>query len=225
MKKIFLSVLSIALVAGTMSSCGKTSKGKVSDEWNLTKSEYTSSNTSSGTTTTSSGTTTITGTTLVDTQTSGGQTQTTNGTANKYTYTFKKDGTFEINTDLTYTNSGTGYTTTNNSVGTETGTWSFVGKNKADGFKTNERIVLNTLSSTDKSTTTTTYNGQSTTSNSSSSNTWKVGENSQILTVVESTGKKLVLSSEWDNTSSNTNSNNQTTTSSSKGTGTITLEK
>ena len=224
MKKIFLSVLSIALVAGTMSSCGKTSKGKISEDWNVTKIEYTDSDTQSGTTTTSSSTTTINGTTLTRVSTNGGTTTTTNGTANKYTYTIKKDGTFEANTDVTYVTSGTGYTTTTNQVNKTTGTWSFVGKNKTDDFKTNERVVFNTLSSTGTTTTTYTSGSTSQTSTSSDTDTYKVGENSSIYTVKESTGKKLVLASEWDNSSSNINGST-TTTSSSKGSTTITLEK
>ncbi|HRO75173.1 MAG TPA: hypothetical protein PLP27_03375, partial [Crocinitomicaceae bacterium] len=151
-------------------------------------------------------------------------TDTNTGTANTYTYTIKKDGTFELNTDVTYVTTGQGYTTTSNQVQKQTGTWSFVGKNKTDDFKTNERVVFNTLNSTGTSTTTYSSGGTSQTSSSSSSNSYKAGENSDIYTVVESTGKKLVLSSEWDNTSSST-SGSQTSTSSSKGSQTITLEK
>lgn len=216
MKKIFLGVLSIALIAGTMTSCGKTTTGKMSEEWKVTSIESTSSSTNNGTTTTSSSKTTISGTSLTQTSVSGSNTTTSAAVANVYTYNIKKDGTFELNTDVTV--SQTGYS--QKRVNKQTGTWSFVGTNKTDSFKKNERVVFNTLTST--STTTNTSGNVSSTS--SDSDSWKVGENSAIYTVKESTSKKLVLAQE-NNSTSSTTSGSSTSTSASSGTTTITLEK
>ncbi|HRO76422.1 MAG TPA: hypothetical protein PLP27_09770 [Crocinitomicaceae bacterium] len=109
---------------------------------------------------------------------------------------------------------------TEHRVWKHTGTWSFIGTNKTDEFKKNERIVFNFLNIS--FTNATTIN--STTTTSSGTESYKVGELSMIYTVKESTGKKLVLFSETENVNSNT-SGSSTSTSSSKGTYEITLEK
>ncbi|HRO76423.1 MAG TPA: hypothetical protein PLP27_09775 [Crocinitomicaceae bacterium] len=101
MKKIFLGVLSIAIVAGTMSSCGKTNKGKISEVWNITATESVDVNTSSGTTTTYTNKETVSNGILSEVYSNGSTTNTKTGTVKEYTYTIKKDGTFETIADIT----------------------------------------------------------------------------------------------------------------------------
>lgn len=223
MRKFFLGVCSIALVAGTMTSCGKTTKGKLSEEWNVAKIENKSTNiSSSGNTTTNSSVITIDGTNLTRVTTNSNGTTTTTGTVSKYAYIINKDGTFEIAIDVTYVTSGTGYTETTKQVRTTTGTWSFVDKNKTDEFKKNERVIFNTLSVAETNTSTLAYSGTttSTTTSNSNSSSYIVGENSSIYTVEESTGKTLVLVREHSSSSTGSNGTN-----SSSGSATITLEK
>lgn len=215
MKKIFYSTLSIALLAVSISSCAKSSKGKMSNEWKVT--EYNSKETD----TQANGDETVT--TIIMTETSvtqttedtpnGGSTTTTTqtGTVNTNEMTIEKDGTWTSTRDLTYVN---GLVTTKLTMSTS-GTWAFVGKTKGDDFKKNERVLFNTLSETN--TQAVTISGGST-STSSSTDTYMTGENVMVYTVKESKKDELQLEAEMGNTY--TSGSN---TSSTKGTTTITL--
>lgn len=225
MKKVLVCALSAIVLTAGVSSCGKTTKGKISEDWNVTSIVENSSSTSGGTTTTSSSTTTVSGNAITTTTTSGGSTNTDAGTVNKYQFIVNKDGSYERNEDITYSETNSGTTQTKNYVFTEKGTWSFVGKNKSDDFKKNERVVFNTTSYEGKTTVTYTNSGVTTTSNGSYSGTFLVGENSTIYNVDESTSKKLVLTSESNSTNSSTNSSGTTSSSADSGKTTITLEK
>lgn len=221
MKKVLVCALSAIVLTAGVSSCGKTTKGKISEDWNFTSLVGNSSSTSGGTTNSSSYSTTISGSTITSTETSGGTTDTENGTVAKYVMSIKKDGTYEISSDVTWIDGSY----SQQEISTEKGTWSFVGKNKTDEFKKNERVIFNTTSENSTTTTKNNVGGSVVTNTTSGSDTYLVGQNSIIYTVVESTGKKLVLETEYNGTSSNTSASGTVTSSAYSGKTTITLEK
>lgn len=213
MKKIFICTLSVAFLAAGLASCGKSSKGKMANEWKVT--EYNSTETE----TESNGDKTVYTTTMTETSgtnttasTSGGSTTTTTSTftVNTNEMTIEKDGTWTSTRDVSATSSGV----TTKMTMTASGTWSFVGKTKGDEFKKNERVMFNTLSET--STQVVSFGGTSQTSTSTDS--YMTGENVMIYTVTESKGKELALEAEIGN--SNTSGG---TTSSTSGKTTIKL--
>lgn len=240
MKKLILSVLSVALVAGTMTSCGKSSKGKMSNDWNVA-SYSDKSNTTQGNGDVSSTTEIGTATTfsITSSSSSNGTTNSsvTNGTINENSMTIDKDGTWKsvktTTTVVTTTPFAGATTVTTSKINVNSnGTWSFVGKNKTDEFKTNERVVFNTttVGTTGTGTAVTTFGGTSTTSSGSEtiSNNYKVGENSQIWTITESSAKSLKLSAETGGAQSDTQSSggsSTTTTQNTSGTSEMVLEQ
>ena len=212
MKKIVFSFLSIALLAG-VSSCGKTTKGKMSNDWKVTSYEetatYVDADGDKNVNTISANESTITSTSVT---TPSGGTSTTNtqtGTINEHTLTMKKDGTW-----IWIRNMSTSVGTSNNSIVTNnisetSGTWSFVGKSKDEDFKKNERILFNVLKS--KNTSTETLNQTTQISSYSNTNTYLTGENVMIYTVTESKKKELTL--EIEENSSNTQGSDVSTNS------------
>ena len=225
MKKLIFSVMSLALVAGTMTSCGKSSVGKMTNDWKVTS--YSSSsvdNTGDGSSETG------TASAVTYSQTNSGTTTTSTGVINGNTITIAKDGTWKSMKDVTSTQTatygGVTYTAVTKKVNNTTGTWAFVGTNKTEDFKKNERVVFNMLTSTGTSSTTTTVSGSSssTTTNSSNSDSYKTGESSMIYTITESSAKKLVLSTDGMNSHSNT-SGGTTNTSSNTNKSEMTLEQ
>ncbi len=160
MKKLFILGLSVAMIAGA-SSCKKTSKGKVSNEW--TVSSYKSMDTWSD------------GTTVENIKDATTYTNTTKGTISGVSYenimkgtiatntmTISKDGTWSSMSKYTEgTANGTAIPNPETTTEEYSGTWSFIGKNKTGEFKKNERIMFVVLESsttdsngTDKETTT-----------------------------------------------------------------------
>lgn len=216
MKKIAYYTLSVVFLSAAVSSCAKSSKGKMANEWKVTSFQQTETDTDSD------GDKTVTTTTMTENSATmttestpnGGTTTTTSQTAtvNMYEMNIEKDGTWTSTRDVTF--NGTGFS--QKSTLTANGTWSFVGKTKGDDFKKNERVMFNTLSETDQTVTTI---GSSSTTNSST-NTYMTGENVMVYTIKESKKKELKLESEMGNTYTSGNS-----TSSVKGTTTITLEE
>ena len=202
MKRIVIYSLSVLLVAGVAISCKKTSKGKMSNDWNLSEFSSTETETDNDgdvyTETITSDGTSITRTTS---NTSNGSTSsnTVQGVVNDYSYVINKDGTWEETMDVTFTSTNSGTTTTENSVMTSSGTWNFLGK--IEEFKKNERVVFNTLSETMSNTTSTTFGGSTLTSSSSETESFANGENSEVMLVVESKRKELQLKTERDYTS------------------------
>ncbi|WP_430403751.1 hypothetical protein [Fluviicola sp.] len=218
MKKIIYSTLSVALLAVSISSCAKSSKGKMANEWKVTEFNSTETDTdSNGDQTVSTTSMTESTATMTTVQTSGGSSQTTtqSGTVNANEMTIDKDGTWTSTRDITSTQSILGTTATTNMKTVTSGTWAFVGKTKGDDFKKNERVLFNTLSET--YTQVYTYNGSSQTS--ASTDTYLTGENVMIYTVTESKGKELALESEMSSSNTSTGGG----TSSTKGTTTIKL--
>lgn len=202
MKKLFVYGLSIALVAGA-TSCGKSSKGKMANDWTISVWEQSSSYTDNdGDVTKTTVNATETTITIVDTDASGTST-TTNGTMNMNTYTIAKDGTWSSELQVTFVDAQTGFTVTQVSKMTASGTWDFLGG--VGEFKKNERVVFNTLSSTDESSITVAITGGATTTDKDvTTETFADGENAQIFLIEESKGKELILKSEGANIYKNT---------------------
>ena len=197
MKKIFYSTLSIALLAVSISSCGKSSKGKMANDWKVTEMTSTSTDTQANgdkTVTTTSATETSATTTTATTTGSSTNTTTTTASIAVNGMTIDKDGTWSWDQDFTIVNG----VVTQNTKTTKTGTWSFVSKTKGDDFKKNERVVFNVL--TDNSTVVTSVGSSSTTS--TSADTYLTGENVMIYTIKDSKKDELKLERDGSNTSS-----------------------
>jgi hypothetical protein len=199
MKKLFVYGLGVLFIAGSATSCGKSSKGKMDNNWKVTNWEDTRTETENNgdmtvTKTTSDGTTIKMETTSTP---SGGSptVTTTNGTVQKLTYTIKKDGTWSQEIDVTFTSTFTGGSVSQQVQNTIEGKWDFL---KGVGeFKKNERIVFNTTKETNKSTQTITIGGTpGNPSVSASTSEYADGENSQIFVILESKGKELKMKSE-----------------------------
>ena len=216
MKKLIFTALSITLLAGGMTSCGKSTKGKMSNEWKVESYANSSTNTQqngnkSVTTETFNGST-VTETTVTTTG-NFSNTSTDISTLTNPTFKINKDGTWQEDKTIVTTEADTVinviFTTTTTTVRMESGTWSFIGKNKEEEFKKNERVLFNTLATSRSTTVKITATGglnpasPAATSNSSS---YKAGEYVRIFTVTESKKKALELTSEEANvyTSGNT---------------------
>lgn len=106
----------------------------------------------------------------------------------------------------------------------ENGTWNFVGKNKTDEFKLNERVLFNVLSSKQDIQVTVTAGSIVTKSSTNSFETHKVGEKVNIYTVVESKSKALTLESTTDSFSTE-EKNGYNYIVSEQGTKTLVLEE
>ncbi|MFT7155603.1 MAG: hypothetical protein ACI8Q1_000605 [Parvicella sp.] len=230
MKKVFIFGLSVALVAGSVTSCKKTSTGKVSNEWKTTSWNSSETNTDENgtdvTTVASADGATITVTnTYTPSGGTAGSPNTTSGTINDMSYVINKDGTYSNVQDVTFTATFTGGSVVSNSVSTSTGTWNFLSSNKTEDFKKNERVIFHTLTENSTDTQTVTSGGVTGSPDvTTSASTYATGESSVTFVVVESTGKMLSLMMEEDMTESNTDSNG-TSTSSSMSTLEFTLEQ
>jgi hypothetical protein len=199
MKKLFVYGLGVLFIAGSATSCGKSSKGKMDNSWTVTNWEQTETSTNEDgdvtvTKTTSDGTII----TMVETDTPNGgspDVTTTNGTVQKLTYVIAKDGTFTQEIDVTFTSTFTGGSVSQNVKNTIEGKWDFL---KGVGeFKKNERVVFSTTKETSVSTQVITIGGTAgTPSVSTNTSEYADGENTQIFVIVESKGKELQLKSE-----------------------------
>ena len=150
MKKTLILLFVAALGAGTISSCSKSNKGKLSGEWTLSSMTSTETSTNGNPSVTDTDVTTLDGSTvtIVSSSTDGSATSTINGTVATATWTIEKDGTWTRTTDMTYTITEPTYSYSAQSVNTESGTWSFIGKNKTAELGKNERVAMSVLAST-----------------------------------------------------------------------------
>lgn len=207
MKKLFILGFSAALLAGGVSSCAKTSKGKMAKEWTVSKASMKSTSTDVNGDKTAT-TVSLDGSTgsMTNVYTVGGSETTSTQTAaiTEYSYTINKDGSWTSVSDMAWTREFTGGSTVTATKTTTKGSWSFLSKNKTGDFKKNERVVFNTLSEESSDKTSTTISGTTSTSESSSSDSYAEGESSMIYVVVESKGKELQLKAEVNNSSSST---------------------
>ncbi len=208
MKKITVYTLSVAFLAAGMISCGKTTRGKMINDWNV------ESQTSETTYLGSNEEKLVTNEVIMDnvvttkyTQTSAdGGTEATfsTGKVNANSWAIKKDGTWIWTKELEYSEGGGQKIITEQS-----GTWSFVSKNKEDGFKKNERVIFNVLSN--KVTQIFSTNG-SVVSTDSSTDTYLTGERNMFFTVKNSSNKLLEMEMDTEFKYKNGTVNNQQTT-------------
>lgn len=211
MKKLFFFVAVATLTAGTMVSCGKSSKGKMDADWTIDSMTDKSTSTSgSGVTTTE--TTEYANGKKTTTYVSGGNTTKETATLNDAKWSIKKDGTWERTvsyTELdTITFGGAQVITTTNTTVVDKGNWDFL--TGVGEFKKNERVSFSTLSS--DVTIKTTQNINSTTSTDKYANTYLDGENTETYVISESKGKSLSMTYTGSSSSTNTSGNSSTTT-------------
>ncbi|MEO9257646.1 MAG: hypothetical protein ABI207_04645, partial [Crocinitomicaceae bacterium] len=82
---------------------------------------------------------------------------------------------------------------------TQSGTWSFIKPSKGDDFKEKERVIFNILVSNMTTTTTISDGINQNVSTDASNQTYLVGEETRVYTVIESTKDKLSLSVDYEN--------------------------
>lgn len=206
MRRITFYALSVAFLAAGMSSCGKTTRGKMINDWKVESSisEETSLNTDGNKLVTTEVIMDNAVTTRHDHTFPGGDSSETSsftGKVNVNSWAIKKDGTWTWTKEIEYTEGGGQKVITEQS-----GTWSFVSKNKEDGFKKNERVIFNVLSH--KFTQIFMTNG-SVISTDTSSDTYLTGEQAMIFTLKNSSNKLLEMEMESDSRYKTTTSYNQ----------------
>lgn len=208
MKRIISYSLNLLVVSVMLVSCGKTTRGKLTNAWKVITydmdnlSEYNDGSKSSFSSS-------MTETTFknIDSHTSSNgssYSNTISGTVNSHQLEIKKDGTWSWSRDLYYESNGGATKVT--SVWDRSGTWSFTGKNKEDGFKKNERVIFQVLKQSVSGTT----NQAGVITSNSSSQTYLNGENVLIFTVKESKRNQLQLESESLHVHSDTGGNAST---------------
>ncbi|MCT4580400.1 MAG: hypothetical protein N4A35_03205 [Flavobacteriales bacterium] len=225
MKRLFILGFSAALLAGGVSSCAKTSKGKMANEWTVSEMNMESTSTDSD------GDKTVTTMSISGTTGTMENTYTVSGTSTKseqsaavteLTYTIEKDGSWSSVSNIAWTRAFTGGQTVTSTETKTSGTWSFLSKNKSGDFKKNERVIFNTLSEKTSEKVSTTIAGATTNSESSDDDTYAEGENTMVFVVVESKGKELKLKADINNSYTNT-SGGVTSTDTEVGTQSMTL--
>lgn len=229
MKKVIIVGFSAALLAGGFSSCAKTSKGKMANEWTVSKMStestdvYSDGDKNESTETIDGSTGTMT---TINTSTFGGVTtiSTINKSAvvNELSYTIEKDGTWKSVSDMIWTETFEGGSEVDVDITTTSGTWSLIGSNKTGEFKKNERVIFSVLSVENSNKNTFTVGSSSSTSESSSKDTFAEGDVTMTYVVVESKGKELQLKSDVNDTFSDT-SGGTTTSGTTTGMTSMTL--
>ncbi len=211
MRKLIYMFVAITFAASIVTSCGKTTKGKMDGEWTISSSEETWTNLVSNYT----NTTKINGSVMTESETSGGSTDTETVVVNEASWTIKKDGTWTRTIITTETDGSISTKRTR----TDSGTWDFL-KSVSKDYKTNERVVFNILQDNYSSS----YSSGSSTTTSFDNDTYLDGESSFIYIVTESKKNELILSLDGANTNSYT-SGGGTTTAKSTSKSTYTLTK
>ena len=193
MKRLFYFTVAAVFATTMVTSCGKTTKGKMDGAWKIDTAEFTNTQISGNNT--DSDKTAINGAVITVTETSGSSSNTESGVVNEATWTIKKDGTWDRTISVTYVDGSV----TNKITETSSGKWDFM-KGVSKDFKNNERVVFNTM---DTKTTTVQSIGSSS-STYSSSDTYKDGEVSTVYVITESKGKSLKMTADGSNVSSST---------------------
>lgn len=201
MKKLIYFVVAATFAASIVTSCGKTTKGKMDGEWTIASSSETETDLSSSPN--DSYTTSINGSSYTEVNVYNGSTTTESRVVNSATWTIKKDGTWERTIITTETDGSTTYKRTR----TDSGKWDFL-KSVSKDYKNNERVIFHVLE--DKYTSVTT-NG-SVSSTYSDNDSYLDGEVSLIYIVTES--KKNTLSFNLDGAHTNSTTSGSTTSTS-----------
>ena len=227
MKKTLILLFAAALGSGAMSSCSKSNKGKLSGEWTLSSWTVTDTDTYGNPSVTDTDVTTYDASTftMVSSSTDGSATSTINGTINSATWAIEKDGTWTRTRDVTYTITEPTYSYTAQVIATESGTWSFIGKNKTAELGKNERVAMSVLASTNATTATYTAGGISTSDTSTGADTYAEGENVETYLIIESKSKELSLSQVGASSYTSTDSNGTTTSSSTSNSAMVLIQE
>lgn len=193
MKNTLLYSGVLAIILAGMTSCGKTTKRKLTNDWKVVsyfeEQEFNTSNGDRSVSTISMTESTVSNTVIYEPSTGPGTTNSRTGEVKAHEFAIKKDGTWDYLQETNYPNNGYAfYSRTKLS-----GTWSFLKKNKGDDFEKNERIQFNVLKSEelDKS-----YAGTIVMSENTTESTFLTGEN--VLVYVVKTSKKDALEIELD---------------------------
>lgn len=203
MKKSIQHTLGLLVATFFIAACGKTTNKKISHDWKV--DTFTFSNTvsfadGSSTVTEETGTSTSFKRTTTHSNSDTTTTNVLEGTIVDYTIAIRKDGTWEASYnstyDINYNFSGVEVVRTADSTNNSSGTWSFVGTNKTDEFKKNERIVFNTINTSWASKITLKYPNSTDSKTNSESNEYKVGENTKTWTVSKSDKENLTLTAD-----------------------------
>ena len=193
MKRISLYILSSLFLAAGISACGKTTKGKMVNDWKVTsfseELEFISSSDKSKNTITMTESTVTSKSVHIPSNGSPGIAYTQTGIVKLHEWSIKKDGTWSSVQEIEF-NSGN---TTNNKKIEQSGTWSFLRQTKGDEFEKNERVHFNILQS---KTVDNTASGQIVNTNSEEE-TYLTGEKVMVYTVIRS--KKDELEMELEN--------------------------
>ncbi len=182
-----------------ITSCAKTTKGKMINEWKITSFEnsetYVSTLGDKHTSIYSMTDQTVTDKTVLEPASGPSSTSSETGTVNKHELAIKKDGTWSWTIDVTFVDGNK----TNNETMIRSGTWSFIGQTKGDDFKKNERVLFNVLEMTTRETETV---DQSVTYDETGKETYSTGQTTMVYTVTESKNKKLEMELESKKASS-----------------------
>ncbi|MCO5259346.1 MAG: hypothetical protein M9916_04310 [Crocinitomicaceae bacterium] len=213
MKRLFYFAVAAAFATTMVTSCGKTTKGKMDGAWKIDTAEFTNTQISGNNT--DSDKTAINGAVITVTETSGSSSNTESGVVNEATWTIKKDGTWERTITTTFTSGSNSYKTTE----FNSGKWDFM-KSVSKDYKNNERVSFGVLNS--KRTYVNSYG--STTNTSTYSDTYIDGEVTEVYVVAESKKGALTLTQEGNNVYSST-SGSTTNTTTYKSNGKYTMSK
>lgn len=216
MKKNTFLGLSLAIMTMGMASCGKSTTGKIANNWTVVSSEQ------DQTAVHQNGDQDYTHTSFTETTISTRSEHTPSGQATMIlessgkvtanTLNIKKDGTWIWNQEWYYEGEQGGMLLHTDVKTIQSGTWNFVGKTKGDDFKKNERITFNVL---EKSNAVFQTQDQVMITSNGSEVTYAPGENMMIYTIVKSSNKELELKLEQNyqstvNGAVNTSSTTQT---------------
>lgn len=204
MKRKSIVMMGAAFLALGLASCGKTSKGKFVNDWNITSDVESGVETSSNGSKSDYFTSYENGVYKYDYKytNSGGQVDFQNnvtGAVHEYSYSIKKDGTFEAvlnRNEVINSNKKIEYKLT------QTGTWSFAKKTKSEDYGKNERVVFDVLNVNRVETV---YNNGVADVPEHSSFTYAPGNYSYVYSVESSTSNEMVLKSVFDRMSQDDN--------------------
>jgi hypothetical protein len=212
MKRASIYILSALFLAAGISACGKTTKGKMVNDWKVTsyneEMAFVSSNGDKDIHTISMTENSVTTAAVHTPATGPGSTYSQTGTVKLHEWTIKKDGTWSSVQEIGF---GGGNSTYTNKI-EQSGTWSFLRTTKGDEFGKNERVHFNILQSKSVENST---SGQIVNTNSDEE-TYLTGEKVMVYTIKSS--KKDALEMELENdyrftqTSGNNNSHTLTRT-------------
>ncbi|WP_343636186.1 hypothetical protein [Fluviicola sp.] len=207
MKKIAGIALNIALIT-VLAACGKTTKGKLVNDWKVVSSfeeqEFRNANDEHTVNTLTTTDNEVTSSTFYHPPTGPEVTNSQTGTLNAYEFLIKKDGTWSSVREIAF---GSGASSSVSRI-EQSGTWSFLKKNKSDDFKKNERVHFNVLNSKEVETSS---SGGTVVSSSSAVNTYATGE--KVLVYAIKTSKKDELEIELEKNSAFTNNSGTSTNS------------